>query len=110
MKGEELKQLRKDIAKAEENLKTMKKLLEEGEKKCQHKWGETKYTPDIKPGYHIPARGQGSDFESSLDVPETVTKKWTRVCIICGKIETTTNTKFEGKEIPVFENGKQRGY
>jgi len=108
--GEELKQLRNDIATTEKNLKTMKKMLEEGEKKCPHIWGQVRFTPTTIPGYFSPARGCGSDFQPSMNVPAETIKKWTRVCTICGKEETTTKTKFEGKEMPVFESDKQWGY
>jgi len=102
MKGEELKKLRTNIKTTEENLKKMKVLLEDGERNCRHIWGKTIYTPEIKKGYFSPARGQGSDYEGSIIVPDETIKKWTHACELCGKEETTTNTKFEGKEVPVF--------
>ena len=102
MKGEELKQLRKNIQTTEEDLKKMKAMLEEGEKNCHHVWGETIYTPETIKGYFSPAKGQGSHFESSITVPDQTIKKWTHECKLCGKSETTKKTRFEGREIPVF--------
>lgn len=102
MKGEELKQLRITIKTTVDNLEKMKKLLEEGEKNCRHEWGETFYAPEIIKGYHLAAEAHGSDYQGPVDVPERTIKKWTRECKKCGKTETTTNTKFEGREIPFF--------
>lgn len=110
MKSEELKQLRKDIRSTEEDLKKMKATLEEGERNCPHQWGETIYTPEIIKGYHLAAEGHGSDYQGSVDVPEKTIKRWTHTCKLCDKTETTTKTKFEGKEIPAFESDKQWSY
>lgn len=102
MKGEELKELRIRIETTEVNLKKMKEDLSAGESNCRHDWDKPIYTPEFIKGYFSPAKGQGSDFQCSVTVPDKTIKKWTRICKLCGKKETTTKTKFEGKEVPVF--------
>ncbi len=102
MKSEEIKKLRNDIGTTKTNLARMEKLLETEERNCPHSWSKPAYVPEFIKGYYSPPRGQGSDFEGGFDVPDKTIEKWTRVCKLCGKSETTTKTEIQGKKIPVF--------
>lgn len=80
-------------------------LLKQERAACSHIWGETKYTPDITPGYHFagdPEGTMGVDRQLPMDMPRQETPKWTRTCTICGLIETTTRTTVEKRERPRF--------
>lgn len=102
MKGTEIKELRRRVEATRTELQDMQTILDTEEKKCPHDWGEPRCVPEYKKGYHIPPRGAGSDFQSGLDVPAETTKKWSRECKLCGKVQETKHIKKQKKEIPAF--------
>jgi hypothetical protein len=72
---------------------------------CSHKWGEAKYTPDIRRAYTHqgdPPGTRGIDWQGPCHVPAEETPKWTRTCAECGKQETTTQVVEKVVKTPRF--------
>lgn len=76
-------------------LETAENEVQRLEASCQHIW-DIKYTPDYREAYTIPGDPPGTmgvDWRGPTYVPAETTKKWTRQCKRCGKLQTTVRTK-----------------
>lgn len=102
------KDLRKEIEDLDKILSEKKDLRSQIERTCPHKWSEVKRNGIHRPSYTIPGDPPGTmgvDHRGPLFVPETTIYRWERTCLLCGKIEFTSKSKQEIKEvkdIPVF--------
>ena len=84
--------LKRIISSTQRTLDDAKGELENIQRRCRHDW-DTKYTPDCRKAYIVPADPPGTmgvDRRPEVHVPSETTPKWTRTCLICGKQETTT--------------------
>jgi len=91
-------QLLREIATTSSHLTNLQARLEHLQRTCVHNWSEVKYTPDVQDGYQTqgdPPGTMGVDRQRPTWVPRSETKKWTRTCATCGKVETTGRTKSE---------------
>jgi len=96
MDRHEFDKLEQDLIAREESWKRDCAKLRSARAACQHKWGETRYTPEHKEAYTIPGDPPGTmgvDWRGPTDVPAKTTKKWTRQCESCGLTQTTTQMK-----------------
>jgi len=98
-------ELRRRVAHLRGELRTAERDLDNFVRNCDHQWGETKYTPDIRKAYTTqgdPPGTMGIDWQGPCHVPREVTKKWTRTCELCGHVDTTTRTTEHVTETPRF--------
>lgn len=97
--------IRYRLQKAKDELKLAEKAVAELESKCQHKWGETEYTPRIEKGYTDPGDPLGTmgiDWRGPMYISGKTYDIWTRTCMECGKVEKTTNTVEKVERLPKF--------
>jgi hypothetical protein len=101
--------LRSEINVIEDQLQSKKAQLEREERECRHNSDQSCWmtTPDdvCKPGYTIPGDPPGTmgiDRRFDVHVPAKTTKRWKRVCKLCGKIEHTTNVTQRTVDSPSF--------
>lgn len=90
---ERAKQLHRDAKALEDSANTI-------ESRCNHKWSAPKYDPIITKGYQTPGDPPGTmgvDWRGPCYIEGTTKDRWTRVCSVCGKVETTTHADFETK-------------
>ena len=96
MTPKEFTNLRDEIRNTMLRLVSLKARLDREEKLCSHVWGTIEYDPIEHKGYHFsgdPVGTMGIDRQLPMDVPSSIEKRWTRTCIICGKIEETKTTR-----------------
>ena len=101
--------LRSEIIEIESLLKSKKSQLEREERECRHHSDRSCWvvTPDdlYESGYTIPGDAPGTmgvDRRFDCHVPAKTTKRWKRVCNVCGKVEHTTNVDQKTVESPRF--------
>lgn len=90
-------QTRREIARLEQALADERAKLDSLTRECgRHVWGEVIYTPTYHEGYTIPGDGPefgGIDRQGPCYVGPKTDQQWTRVCINCGHVQTTTRLK-----------------
>jgi len=100
--------IEEEIATLQRNLKSAQERLERAHTHCQHDFGGPIYTPQVFEAYFqqgdLPGFG-GVDRRGDMWVPERVTKEWSRVCKLCGHVETTRLTKKQYVNGPVAGTG-----
>ncbi|MBI2120553.1 MAG: hypothetical protein HYT94_02940 [Parcubacteria group bacterium] len=101
-------EIRNQIASLTRQLESAKQSLCAVERQCnqgKHDFGDPVYTPKHEPGYMIegdPPGVGGVDHRDSFYVSAKDTPAWTRVCKLCGKTETTTQTTETKVHTPRF--------
>lgn len=103
---EDIRRLRKEIELLDVSLKAKREQLQQIVDKCSHNWSEHRYTPEHYEGYTIPGDPpgtMGSDWRGPTYVEPKTVKKWTRECLVCGEVQTTTDTK-PGDPVPHFRS------
>lgn len=88
-------ELRTEIMFTESRLRTLREQLESAERNCRHRWGAVQYVPDERKGYQFagdPPGTMGVDRQLPCYIPAQTTPKWSRMCLDCGKEQTTTRT------------------
>lgn len=96
----ELVRLEQQVAPLNVMIITIKSQIGHIQTRCQHRWGETKYTPEHTTAYTTPGDTPGTmgvDFRGPVQVPSRTTDLWTRVCEICGKTAVTNQSKITGR-------------
>jgi hypothetical protein len=94
-------EMRKSLAAAEDQVKSLRTRLETAERQCGmkcHNWDKVQYTPIETKGYQTqgdPPGTMGIDWQGPQWIEATCTKQWTRTCKSCGKTETTQRVKKE---------------
>lgn len=76
-----IKDLREQLKQAAADCVRLQALILEGERKCRHSWSGPEYDPYVDPLMKH--------------------DRWRRDCILCGRVEYTTDKK-PGPPIPVF--------
>jgi hypothetical protein len=96
-----------EIEQAEANLRDLKAALHGMQSRCSHKFGETKYTPEVHEGYQDPGDPVGTmgvDWRGPIYVPRQEIPRWSRYCSECGLVQQTERTRDEIKKIPEFSD------
>jgi hypothetical protein len=73
---------------------------------CKHEWSTPAANHIRTDGYTIPGDPpdtMGVDRRQDFYVEPKITKRWTRVCALCGEIQHTGNTQKQVTEIPAFD-------
>ncbi len=97
--------LRKRVARAQQELASATADLLRLEQHCRHEWGKAISDPLRTEGYSArnwmgPIRN-GEPALPDVYVAPTVTPRWRRTCAVCGRVEETTNKSTLSTEIPV---------
>lgn len=90
---------------AQQELEKITRQLDHIQLHCSHVWCEPVKMSKTIPGYEIPGDHPGTmgiDWRNPVYVPSETKVWYERTCQICGKIETTTQTKPTGDVTPVF--------
>jgi hypothetical protein len=98
-------ELRKRAERLKAELSEAEKQLAEAVRSCPHQWNDPVYDPIRTKAYTIPSDPVGTmgvDWRPACHIPATETKRWRRVCFLCGEIQYTTNTKDETIQHPEF--------
>jgi len=99
------KQLRGLVKKLNGEYNQARKELENYEKSCPHKYGETIYDPIYTKAFTIPGDPPGTmgvDWQGPVYVPAKTEPRWKRICEKCGLEQITTQTKDKIEKIPNF--------
>lgn len=86
---------RNDIEIMEAQLNAKKAALKQKENNCNHKWRDPIEANIYKKSYTVPGDAPGTmgvDWRGDCFVPAKTTKRWSRECRLCGKVEYTFNT------------------
>jgi len=101
----EAKEARDKAGRLRREANAAKAAVERMEGNCPHEFGPIQYDPIVKDGYTDPGDVPGTmgiDWRGPVDVPRKETKRWSRVCRLCGKVEYTTKTEKHVTETPRF--------
>lgn len=101
--GDEIRQqrtvvenLRLEIEMKQKSLVNAEQHLERMENKCYHQWSGPIADHIYHKGYTIPGDEPGtcgSDWRGKVEVNPRTEERWKRICKVCGKTETTTQTR-----------------
>lgn len=101
----EAEKLRREIADADRRAQELKNRLAATERDCAHNWSKPVYNPIVQEAYTDPGDPPGTmgiDWRGPCYVPRKETKRWTRTCSKCGKVEHTQSVNTQTTEIPRF--------
>ena len=104
---EKRRQIENEIARLDREVEQKKNELKRLDRECSHQWTEVKYDPIHHEGYMYegdPPGTMGVDRRPSMYIPPSVTDRWQRTCMKCGKVEFTQHyeTQTQVKKNPSF--------
>lgn len=101
----EAAQIKGEIATMKSELARKEWRLRVIQERCPHAWEPTRYTPTVVEAHTTPGDAPGTmgiDWRGDVHVPRKETPRWTRVCRLCLKEETTTQEKVTTLREPQF--------
>jgi hypothetical protein len=97
--------IRNEITRLENDLAVKRRALEATVQNCAHRWSEVEADHIYQEGYVIPGDPPGTmgiDWRGPFCVAPKTTERWKRTCLVCGKVEHTTQTTATTIHTPKF--------